>query len=733
MGLLDDGTQNSRSHDSHADDDSSHVSRFRVGVSKNADDLAQQCRERIEGAETKPEDDEQQHKVEIGEEDSQGRQHRLASVIVVLRSAWRRWRLAPDKNQRQYHQSSGDASLDEQHRSHGHGSAQERWRDQESYSSSNRRSNGTNGCCEGALSWREPVGSDDGGGVEDKGLSHSSQTLAQHHQPETRWPSAATQPRPRNAHHDSDRHSEAVSHVVENVAGDQDEWRIGDHEGQTEHVDCHATHSVVFLGRCHNWREGNPQELIRKRCQAEPQDLEPSRLVEDVGLLLANHFLITMQATYESLPDCDEKMVGEEKTYVLYKSRWLQVLWFCLASLANQFLWIAFSPIVTTTEKYYGVGSVAVNMLSLSFMIAYPPFVLVAGYVLDNMGYRFGMSVGIVMSIAGAWLRGCGGPSGFWLVMLGQCLAAVGQPFVLNATAIVAANWFPPGERTLATTICSIAAPIGAGIGFLVPPALLSGSMSMRSMLLIEAGIATALMVLPLVFVRSKPPSPPSASQDNDDRGETMLTTLRVLFTDFNFVLLLIVFGLSLGTFNSLATLLGQIVSVFGYTDSESGNMGAIVICMGIVGSGILGAIVEKTHLFKTVLLISTLGGTLALLWLRFELVFNNFGMLCVACSFLGFLMTPILPLCFELVCETTFPIREAVPSGILISCGQIVGIALTLGVGGLINSNDPEDVYTALYIFITCVGAGFMFLMPFAGKLKRIEHEAEQKSLLIS
>lgn len=45
-----------------------------------------------------------------------------------------------------------------------------------------------------------------------------------------------------------------------------------------------------------------------------------------------------------------------------------------------------------------------------------------------------------------------------------------------------------------------------------------------------------------------------------------------------------------------------------------------------------------------------------------------------VACFIMGFAALPLLPLSFDLACELTFPIGEALTTGLLMTGGQIVG-----------------------------------------------------------
>lgn len=53
----------------------------------------------------------------------------------------------------------------------------------------------------------------------------------------------------------------------------------------------------------------------------------------------------------------------------------------------------------------------------------------------------------------------------FALLLAGQCVAAVAQPFFTNLATRVAGQWFPRNERDTATVIGSMLNPIGNAIG----------------------------------------------------------------------------------------------------------------------------------------------------------------------------------------------------------------------------------------------------------------------------
>jgi len=48
---------------------------------------------------------------------------------------------------------------------------------------------------------------------------------------------------------------------------------------------------------------------------------------------------------------------------------------------------------------------------------------------------------------------------------VGQCIAALANPFFTNAPARISADWFADDERALATTIGAMFTPVGVALG----------------------------------------------------------------------------------------------------------------------------------------------------------------------------------------------------------------------------------------------------------------------------
>eukprot|EP00005_Dracoamoeba_jomungandri_P003517 CAMPEP_0174258512 /NCGR_PEP_ID=MMETSP0439-20130205/7488_1 /TAXON_ID=0 /ORGANISM="Stereomyxa ramosa, Strain Chinc5" /LENGTH=437 /DNA_ID=CAMNT_0015342045 /DNA_START=49 /DNA_END=1362 /DNA_ORIENTATION=- len=413
--------------------------------------------------------------------------------------------------------------------------------------------------------------------------------------------------------------------------------------------------------------------------------------------------------------------------YKSYKIRWFHLLLFILLTVANAITWITFSPISDKVQDFYDLDSnIYVNLLSISFMIVYIPLTFPASWAIDQIGLRFGLLTGAFFTFIGAWVRVCGEWS-FYPIYVGQILAAIGQPFILNAPPSLALSWFPENQRTVATTIASVANPVGVGIGFLLPPAFVTWPNDIPFMLFIQACIVSALVVPFVLFFRSEPKTPPSAGASRDYNAETdaFWPSLKLIASNWNFYFLFLVTGFGLGSFNTLATVINELIEPYGYSNTESGVLGALVIVLGLVGSAILGVFVDFTHWYKWTIFASLVGATGSAVMMTLFLRKHFFYELCVAAACLGATATPVLPLSLELGVETTYPAGEASVTGLLVTSGQIVGIAESFLLGWLAEN---DNGFIAGWIVVGCMSVAAVCMFIFRGKLRRMEFEKKQE-----
>lgn len=85
----------------------------------------------------------------------------------------------------------------------------------------------------------------------------------------------------------------------------------------------------------------------------------------------------------------------------------------------------------------------------------------------------------------------------------------------------------------------------------------------------------------------------------------------------------------------------------------------------------------EKSRKYKKTIAFCTLIGVVAFGAYAGILFTENIVILAGITAFVGFFLTPVLPLGLEFACEITFPVGEAVSGGALIGVSQVLGAGL--------------------------------------------------------
>eukprot|EP01125_Pyxidicula_operculata_P017726 TRINITY_DN6242_c0_g1_i1.p1 TRINITY_DN6242_c0_g1~~TRINITY_DN6242_c0_g1_i1.p1 ORF type:complete len:391 (+),score=22.75 TRINITY_DN6242_c0_g1_i1:21-1193(+) len=372
--------------------------------------------------------------------------------------------------------------------------------------------------------------------------------------------------------------------------------------------------------------------------------------------------------------------------------RWIILGIFSFLSCTNAMVWNTFSPIATQSIIFFQTTSLGIDFFSLLYMIVYIPFVFLGTYLINKFSLRVGVMIGAWLNTFGTWLR-YGAVmmpiSPFYqyvVVMIGHGITAIAQTFILQIPPLIANNWFAPNERTLATSIGALWNQMGIAIGFLIAPLIVHTTADIPTLLLAMSVITTVPTILVTVWFQSKPEVCPAPSGMVERHG--LRESLIILTKNKSFILMFFAFGMSVGAFYALTTLLQQMGEVYSYTPTETGWLGFLIVVVGIAGAVVAGVVTDKTQKFKEILLIMYGGSFLCLVWFVFSITTKHqFIILAVCCSFLGFFLTALLPPSLESAVEVTYPVNEEVSSGLLMLSAQIFGIIFILGTSFLFHT----------------------------------------------
>lgn len=135
---------------------------------------------------------------------------------------------------------------------------------------------------------------------------------------------------------------------------------------------------------------------------------------------------------------------------------------------------------------------------------------------------------------------------------------------------------------------------------------------------------------------------------------------------------------------------------------------GALIIISGLIGSAVICLIVTKTHAYKRTILCLFLTAACFSIVYVFTLSLESLPITACVIFILGFTLTPVLPVSYELGCEITYPIGEEISGGLLNMGGQVIGILQVGVMEALLQyvSSFVANVQIIAFIAVGAVGA---------------------------
>ncbi|HZK60440.1 MAG TPA: MFS transporter [Anaerovoracaceae bacterium] len=348
--------------------------------------------------------------------------------------------------------------------------------------------------------------------------------------------------------------------------------------------------------------------------------------------------------------------------------RWIILFSIVPIIISTEMMWLSLAPISSMAEKFYNVDGFLITLFTMSYMIMFVIFCIPASWVIDRYGYRSSLIVGAVLTAVFGLTRAFFADN-FTIVIVSQFLIAVGQPFLLNISTKVPANWFPLSERATAAGILTMAQYLGFALPMVIAP-IMAETSGVPTVLMTFAVIALISAIVSIVFTKEKPAVPPPGPISEKD--DFSIASMKKLIHNKPFLLALFVCFVSMGIFNTLLTLIESILLPRGITSLEAGIIGAAFVISGVFGAIILPIISDKIKIripFFTVAITALVPLYLGLTFVA------NFELLIVIAGISGFSIMGVAPILFQHGSEVAYPIQEGTSLGAILLMGQISGV----------------------------------------------------------
>jgi cyanate permease len=326
-------------------------------------------------------------------------------------------------------------------------------------------------------------------------------------------------------------------------------------------------------------------------------------------------------------------------------------------------------------------------------MIVYIVVSIPASWAIDTWGLRVAVGIGAALTGIFGLMRGLAASS-YTLVLVAQIGIAVGQPFLLNAVTTVAARWFPVRERATASGLGSLSMYLGIFLGLGLTP-ILTAHFQIGGML-VAYGIAAVVAALVFfIFARERPATPPCPP--GMEVRSLVFDGFKQMFRQRNFILLLVIFFVGLGTFNAVTTWIENIIAPRGFSSTQAGTVGGLMILGGILGALVVPSLSDRFRKRVPFILLALGGATLGLVGIAYA---ASYGLLLAASFILGFFLLSSGPIGFQYGAEVTFPTPEGTSNGLLILMGQISGIVFIFAMDAF-KSPETGSMTTSLVVLI--------------------------------
>ncbi len=363
--------------------------------------------------------------------------------------------------------------------------------------------------------------------------------------------------------------------------------------------------------------------------------------------------------------------------FKVYGIRWMMLIVYMFMVAVNQLLWITFAPITGDATRYYGVSDLRIGVLSMCFMIVYIVVSIPASWIIDRYGIKKGVGIGAIFTGVFGLVRGFAGPD-YNLLLLAQIGIAIGQPFILNAITKLAARWFPIEERATAAGLGTLAMYLGILLGMTLTPYLIIGS-GIGGMLYIYGIISITTALFFIIFIKEGPPTAPCRA-DQEERSLVYDGFKQTLQTK-DFIILMVIFFIGLGVFNAVTTWIEDILRPRGFSATQAGITGGLMIVGGIIGALFIPILSDRFKKRTPFIILALIGATLGLTGITFA---TNYWLLLSSGMVLGFFLLSSGPIGFQYGAEITYPASEGTSNGMLLLMGQISGIAFIFGMDSL-------------------------------------------------
>uniref|UniRef100_A0A8C2XQW6 Solute carrier family 49 member 4 n=2 Tax=Cyclopterus lumpus TaxID=8103 RepID=A0A8C2XQW6_CYCLU len=381
----------------------------------------------------------------------------------------------------------------------------------------------------------------------------------------------------------------------------------------------------------------------------------------------------------------------------VYGRRWLVLSLFSLLAFMQGMVWNFWGPIQNSAAHAFGFSSSDIAVLVLWGPVGFVPWLLFM-WLMDKKGLRASLLLSAFFMLLGSALRSIPlteQPLRRWLIHGGHFLNGLAGPTIMSAGPFLSTTWFAPDQRATATAVASLFCYVGSAASFVVGPLVVQapnrtwaatgapvpdGTIRDRIQLVMyaELSVIAVLFAAVLLYFPSRPPMPPSVAAAS--QRLSYRSSICRLLSNLRFLMLALAYAVPSGVIAGWGGVLDMVLTPAKVSQVDAGWIGFWSIIGGCVFGVAMARFADSIRgMLKLILVLMLAGASLSSTWFTltclssFTHLPSTAAILYTSCIMLGIFINSSVPIFFELLIETVYPVPEGITCGVVTFLGNLV------------------------------------------------------------
>nr|XP_040025982.1 solute carrier family 49 member 4 [Gasterosteus aculeatus aculeatus] len=390
----------------------------------------------------------------------------------------------------------------------------------------------------------------------------------------------------------------------------------------------------------------------------------------------------------------------------VYGRRWLVLSLFSLLAFMQGMVWNFWGPIQSSAARAFGFTGSDIALLVLWGPAGFGPWLLFM-WLMDKKGLRASLLLSAFFMLLGSALRSIPLtelPLRRWLIHGGHLLNGLAGPTIMSAGPFLSTTWFAPDQRATATAVASLFCYLGSAASFLVGPQVVPAPNGtgvpaaavtavsdafirdrIQLVMYAELSAIAVLFAAVLLYFPSRPPQPPSVAAAS--QRLSYRSSICRLLSNMRFLMVALAYAVPSGVMAGWGGVLDMVLTPAKVSQQvDAGWIGFWSTVGGCVFGVAMARFADSIRgMLKLILVLMLAGASLSSTWFTltclssFTHLPSTAGILYTSCILVGIFINSSVPIFFELLIETVYPVPEGITCGLATFLGNLVsGLLLT-------------------------------------------------------